>query len=102
MLPNTPRDFLGGLFYQEPKFFVRKLLSFRDDAVRDLIRVRLALAALLAFGPSAKLGVALRGPGFLSGRLRTAFAPHLGGKVGATGNPLVTAIRAFHPEHLTA
>jgi hypothetical protein len=35
----------------------RNLLSLGDNAVRDLVRVLLALAALLALGPAAELCV---------------------------------------------
>ena len=36
---------------------LRNLLSLGNDAVRDLVRVLLAFAALLALRPSAELGV---------------------------------------------
>lgn len=72
------------------------LLSLGDNAVRDLVRVRLALAALLAFGPAAQLGVGSGCAGLGSGRLLTAFTARLGGQFAAVGCPLVTTIRAFH------
>jgi hypothetical protein len=46
---------------------LRNLLSLGDDAVRDLVRVLLALAALLALGPAAELGVGPGSLGFRSG-----------------------------------
>lgn len=45
----------------------RNLLSLGDNAVRDLVRVLGAFAALLAFGPSAQLGVGASGLGFCFG-----------------------------------
>lgn len=67
-----------------------------------LVILGLAFAAFLALRPAAKSGVALRGPGFLSGRCAATFAPHLGGKFSAARNPFVTAIRASHARNLFA
>lgn len=79
----------------------RKFLSGGDDAMRNLVRVRITLAALLALRPAAKLGVALRSSRLGSGRLGAAFSPHLSGKFAAIGRPFVTASRAFHPANLS-
>jgi hypothetical protein len=98
---------------------LRNLFSDANDTVGKLVRVLresgcllfilwalltivLAFAALLAFWPSAFLGVGTSGTGLCPGRYAAAFAAHLGGKIGAAGYPLVTALRAFHPATLSA
>lgn len=80
----------------------RNLLSFGNDAMRDLVRVRLALAALLALRPAAEFGVAFSCGSFRSRRGAAAkpgvFAQHFV----SIGFPFVTAIRAFHrPQNTT-
>lgn len=78
----------------------RNLLSFGNDAVRDLVRVRLALAALLSFRPTSKFGVAAGGDSFCSRRGAATkprvFAQHFV----SLGRPFISTLRAFHPANL--
>lgn len=69
----------------------RNLLSFGNDAVRELVGIRLARSAFLSLRPSAELGVALSGPGLGSGRGLTAEATNKFSNVN-----FVSAVRAFH------
>lgn len=75
---------------------LRNLLSLGDNAVCDLIRIRLAFAALLPLGPASQLGVGPGCAGLGSRRGRATFTARLGGQFAAIGCPFVTAIRAFH------
>ena len=73
----------------------RNLLSFGNDAVRDLIGVRFTLASLLALRPAAELGVgaSCAGLGFRSGS--AAFRADQSAYVN-----FVSTVRAFHPANL--
>ena len=70
----------------------RKTLSFGNDAMRYLIRVRLALAAFLSLRPATELGVAPGGSGLGSARS----TPKLSGYLAGIGRPFVSTLRAFH------
>jgi hypothetical protein len=76
----------------------RKLLSFGDDAVSQLVGIRLALATLLAFWPAAELGVGACGFGFCS----AGSTPKLSSQFAVVGRPFVTALRTLHrPQNTT-
>jgi hypothetical protein len=76
----------------------RKPLSFGDNAVRYLVRVRFTLAAFLSLRPATEFGVA---PG-CSGLGSARSTPKLSGYLAGVWRPFVTALRTFHRPQSTA
>jgi len=62
-----------------------------DNIVRDLVRVLLALAALLALGPAAELGVGASCAGLGLGLRASEESANV---------DFVSTVRAFHPANL--
>ena len=69
----------------------RKFLSGGNDAMRNLVRVGFALAALLSFRPAAELGVGASCAGFGAGP---------GAAEERANVNFVSTVRAFHPANL--
>jgi len=74
---------------------LRNLLSLGNDAVRDLVRVRLSLAALLTFRPASQLGVGASCAGLGSRSGLATFRADQSAYVN-----FVSTVRAFHPANL--